>query len=119
MGSPSLFDRPGSSSFAAASDWVGGLVFGPTVVTLCVLAVALLGFAMLTGRLPVRRAGLVVLGCFVLLGAPTIVAGLPIDFWMQAADGPPPVSANSILYERPTLPPATYDPYAGASLRRE
>ena len=84
---------------------------------LCVLAVALIGLLMLTGRLPLREGMRVVLGCFVLLGAPVIAAGL-----MQGEGGvidsarPLPPVALQTEAPRAALPPADYDPYAGASL---
>jgi type IV secretion system protein VirB2 len=46
-----------------------------------VIAVAMVGFMMLTGRMNWRMGGTVVLGCFILFGATTIVAGI------QAAAG--------------------------------
>ena len=88
---------------------------------LCVIAVALLGFMMLSGRMPLRRGLQVVLGCFMLLGASTIAAGLQQlgeDVRTDRA-GAQIIVPNEGLANRRPLPPTNYDPYAGASLRRD
>jgi hypothetical protein len=89
-------------------------------VLLCVLAVALFGMAMLNGRLLVKRGMRVVLGCFILLGAPALAASL-VDFSGMAGTVPPdaPAFEADIATLREPLPPANYDPYAGASLRED
>ncbi|KEO91833.1 hypothetical protein EH31_03935 [Erythrobacter longus] len=116
---PSLFEPSGTSPLQGAAGWISELMQGPLVVTLCVIAVALVGFAALGGRLPVRMGARAVLGCFVVLGAPVIASAL---LW----GGEEPSSqvvyqAENVASEpaRPELPPADYDPYSGASLRRE
>ncbi|MEP0390742.1 MAG: TrbC/VirB2 family protein [Erythrobacter sp.] len=115
----SLFEPSGGSPLQNAAGWMTELLQGPLVVTLCVIAVALVGFAALGGRLPVRMGARAVLGCFVLLGAPVIASAL---MWQ----GEKPVS--QVVYQAPPsvaeparteLPSADYDPYSGASLRRE
>jgi len=87
------------------------------VTPLCVLAVALLGLAMLSGRFQIRSGFRVVLGCFVLLGAPGLAAGLfsvtSSNPGVAVAQAPPPAFPPSPGQE---LPPADNDPYAGASL---
>ena len=96
------------------------LLDGPLVTTLCVIAVALVGFAALSGRLPVRMGMRAVLGCFVLLGAPAIASAL---MWQGREASPQVVyeAPSTIAAEpaRPELPPSVYDPYSGASLRRD
>jgi type IV secretory pathway VirB2 component (pilin) len=69
-----LFDRPLYSPLAEAAGWIGETLFGTLSVTLCVLAVAFVGLAMLSGRMPWRRAIEVVIGCFILFGAPAIAS---------------------------------------------
>ncbi|WP_234035717.1 TrbC/VirB2 family protein [Erythrobacter insulae] len=64
----------GTAPISRAMDWIGGLIFGSFAITLCVLAVAFVGFLMLSGRLALRDALRVILGCFVLLGAPAIAS---------------------------------------------
>ena len=70
-----LFETPLNSPLGDAVGWLGDALFGTVAVTLCVLAVAMVGLLMLTGRLPVRQGLRTVLGCFILLGAPAIAAG--------------------------------------------
>jgi type IV secretion system protein VirB2 len=72
----SLFLSQATSALGAASGWITGTLLGPLAVSLCVLAVAFVGFTMTTGRLPVRDGLRVVVGCFVLLGASAIASGL-------------------------------------------
>lgn len=117
--SPSLFDAPSSSTLVPASDWVSGTLLGGLAVGLCVIAVAFFGLLLMVGRLSVRNAVSVTIGCFVLLGAPTIAGGL-----RGLAEVTAPTRAISEPRAEPTpappaLPPANYDPYAGASLRVE
>lgn len=70
--SSTLFDPPLYSPLGEAVGWIGQMLFGTLAVTLCVLAVAFVGLTMLSGRMPLRRALNVVIGSFILLGAPAI-----------------------------------------------
>lgn len=109
---------PGSDSALAASvDWINGVLLGSLATGLCILAVSAVGLLMLIGQLPIRQGMRVILGCFVLLGAPVIAAGLA-GVWQAAS---PPASEPMVFTpenSREALPPADYDPYAGASVRR-
>ena len=69
-------DPAGSSPIIAALDWVQGTLLGNLATTAAVIAVAAVGFLMLTGRIDWRRGLTVVLGCFILFGAVSIVAGI-------------------------------------------
>lgn len=115
--SSQLFAEPAHSPLADAIGWLGDTVFGTVAITLCVIAVAAIGLLMLSGRLPVRRGLQVVLGCFILLGAPIIAATFSDTLREPSTPLPPPVAAPAS--PRGDLPPADYDPYAGASLRRD
>ncbi|MEM9501419.1 MAG: TrbC/VirB2 family protein [Pseudomonadota bacterium] len=117
----SLFE-PASASPVALNDsvsWIDAVLFGEIALGLCVLAVASVGAVMLTGRLPLRNGLRVVVGCFVLLAAPMIASGL-IEIGSntvpEIVPSEPPAIDNP---PRDELPPASYDPYAGASLRRD
>lgn len=108
-----------ASPLALSAEWINSVLLGPVAIGLCVLAVAFVGIRMLSGRLPLRAGLQTLLGCFILLGAPVIAAGF-IDSMEQrstmvAAALPIQVEAEEARGE---LPPAEYDPYAGASLRR-
>ena len=66
----------GSSPLFAALDWVQGTLLGNLATTAAVIAVAAVGFLMLTGRMDWRRGLTVVIGCFIIFGAVSIVAGI-------------------------------------------
>lgn len=112
------FSPPGHNSLAAAVGWIDGLLRGELATSIAVIAVAFVGFGMMSGRISARKAGTTVLGCFILFGAPLIARGL-----MTAAlwgESPPP----SAPYDLPPLavppPPARaevnpYDPYSNAA----
>lgn len=69
-------DPAGSSPLVAALDWVQGTLLGNLATTAAVIAVAAVGFLMLTGRMDWRRGLTVVIGCFIIFGAVSIVAGI-------------------------------------------
>lgn len=52
-----------------SATWIAGLSTGSIAVSLAVLAVAAIGFQLLSGRLQVRSAARTLLGVFVLLGS--------------------------------------------------
>jgi len=56
--------------------WVEGTLLGTVATVVAVVAVAVVGLMMLTGRMNWRHGAIVILGCFVLFGATTIVAGI-------------------------------------------
>jgi type IV secretion system protein VirB2 len=66
----------GSQPIGAAVNWIQGTLLGNVATAVAVIAVAMVGFMMLTGRINWRFGATVVLGCFVLFGATTIVAGI-------------------------------------------
>ncbi|MEM6411025.1 MAG: TrbC/VirB2 family protein [Pseudomonadota bacterium] len=115
----SLFEAAGSARLNASTDWIESLLLGDVALGLCVLAVAATGALALTGRLPFREGIRVVLGCFVLLGAPVIAAAF-VWSGTDVASAPAPLPpVASVEVPRKELQPANYDPYAGASLRRD
>ena len=69
-------DPAGSSPLIAALGWVQGTLLGNVATTAAVIAIAAVGFLMLTGRLDWRRGLMVVVGSFVVFGAVSIVAGI-------------------------------------------
>jgi len=114
----SLFDKPVQPVLGGASDWMRGVLGGSVATSLCVIAIAFLGFLLLTGRLRVRRSAEVVLGCFLLLGAGMLAAQL---LAIGVASSPAAPAEPLVQHEaKPASapPPANYDPYAGASLRQ-
>ena len=69
-------DPAGSQPINNAVNWVQGTLLGNVATTVAVIAVAMVGFMMLTGRLRWKRGVTVIAGCFILFGAATIVAGI-------------------------------------------
>ena len=122
-GAPVSAER-GASSLVAAATWVQELLLGPAATMVAVIAVASIGYLMLAGRIDVQRGITVVLGCFILFGAPVIALGLQ---QISGGVGDPSATAEipKVATETPAPPlpsaapsagPATtYDPYAGAS----
>lgn len=69
-------DPQGSGVIIAAANWLQGTLLGTIATVAAVVAVAVVGFMMLTGRINWRHGAVVILGCFVLFGAASIVAGI-------------------------------------------
>jgi type IV secretion system protein VirB2 len=116
----SLADPPSVSAMTPAAIWVRDVLVGPLATGIAVIAVAWIGFAMLAGRIDIRRGLSVVLGCFLLFGARGIVDGLRS---LSTNDGaqtfataaPPPAVAKA---PPPVNTSNAFDPYAGAAVTR-
>ncbi|WP_438852043.1 TrbC/VirB2 family protein [Brevundimonas nasdae] len=113
----SLYDPPGSSVLVAAVGWIQSLVLGSLAVSVAVIAIAAVGFLMLTGRVSYRRGFGAVIGCFILFAA----AGVGAGFRKSLATGP---ASDSIVLpssgpfpgpQVSSTPPALYDPNAGVT----
>ena len=119
--SPSLNDPPEASVLLAVAQWIEGVQRGDLATVIAVVAIASIGFAMLTGRMDLRRGGRIILGCFILFGASAIASGLRSAAqnreasYSNVAPAPPPV------FIRPERTDAAnrYDPYAGASVPQQ
>ena len=115
-----MSDTPDASVLLSAVLWLQNVLLGPIATAIAIIAVAGLGYMALSGRIDLRRGASVVIGCFVMFGAPTIargiqaVAGAPDPGFFSA----PPVAQVQDPVIVPTPAPAvdTYDPYAGASV---
>ena len=118
----SLADPPEASVILPAVLWVQGILLGNIATTIAVVTVASIGFAMLTGRVDLRRGGTIILGCFIVFGASTIANGLrnaaqsPNTLSSQNAPAPPPAFAQPT---RTGAAATGYDPYAGASVPQQ
>jgi type IV secretory pathway VirB2 component (pilin) len=66
----------GSGPIVSALSWLQGTLLGNVATAVAVIAVAMVGFMMLTGRMNWRFGATVILGCFILFGAASIVAGI-------------------------------------------
>lgn len=71
-----LADPQGSGVLVSAVQWLQGTLLGTVATVVAVIAVATVGFMMLTGRINWRYGATVILGCFILFGAASIVAGI-------------------------------------------
>ncbi len=72
----SMADPAGSGVIVSAVRWLEGTLLGTIATVLAVIAVATVGLLMLTGRINWRYGATVILGCFILFGAASIVAGI-------------------------------------------
>ena len=71
-----LSDPAGSGALVSAIQWLQGTLLGTVATVVAVIAVAVVGLMMLTGRINWRYGATVILGCFILFGAASIVAGI-------------------------------------------
>jgi len=116
-----LSDPAGAGTLVAAVAWLQGTLLGTVATTVAVIAIASLGLGMLAGRMDFRRGLTVIVGCFMIFGASSIVAGL--QGTIGESDGAAPPAAGAAFAPLPAPspvpgapPPSTpYDPYAGAS----
>ena len=69
-------DPSGSGPIVGALQWLEGTLMGNVATTAAVIAVAIVGLMMLTGRIDWRRGVTVVVGAFIVFGAVAIVAGI-------------------------------------------
>jgi type IV secretory pathway VirB2 component (pilin) len=124
--SASLLDPSGSHPLLAAVQWLEGTLLGTVATMVAVICVAVTGFMMLSGRIDVRYGVSVVLGCFILFGASSIVGGIQSAAAAFGGDSsgyePPPVVAIEqsplpVVSAGPARPePNRADPYAGAAV---
>jgi type IV secretion system protein VirB2 len=74
--SAQTLDPAGSGPILAALNWIQGTLLGNIATAVAVIAVAMVGFLMLSGRMNWRLGATVIIGCFILFGAATIVSGI-------------------------------------------
>ena len=72
----SFADPAGSGPIVSAVHWLEGTLLGTIATVVAVIAVASVGLLMLTGRINWRYGATVILGCFILFGAASIVGGI-------------------------------------------
>ncbi len=76
LAQPAYADPAGSGPIVSALGWLRDTLLGNVATAVAVIAVAMVGFMMLTGRMNWRFGATVILGCFILFGAASIVAGI-------------------------------------------
>ncbi|MEM8724841.1 MAG: TrbC/VirB2 family protein [Pseudomonadota bacterium] len=108
------------TAIAASIEWLVALVTGPLVTGLLTLAVAIVGFRLLSGRSSLRQGAFVLIGSFILIGSSYIAQSLVNVVPREVAvPAPPPPSAEPPrdLPEPPPAPPSErgnpFDPYSG------
>jgi type IV secretion system protein VirB2 len=69
-------DPAGSGVFVNAAEWLQGTLLGTFATVAAIIAIAGVGFMMLTGRMNWRHGAIVIVGCFIIFGAASIVAGI-------------------------------------------
>ena len=72
----SYSDPSGSGPIVGALQWLQGTLLGTAATVVAVIAVAVVGFLMLAGRMNWRYGATVIIGCFILFGAASIVGGI-------------------------------------------
>lgn len=72
----SFADPAGSGPIVGAMQWLQHTLLGTVATVVAIIAVASVGFLMLTGRMNWRYGATVILGCFILFGAASIVGGI-------------------------------------------
>lgn len=106
----------GGGALLAAVDWTSSLLLGSVATAVAVLAVASVGFLMLSGRVPLKRGASIVLGCFILFSAGSVASAL-----MVVTSGRNEPVASAAPSVQPAYAPAEpkeepYDPYSGAAV---
>jgi type IV secretion system protein VirB2 len=108
---------PSDFALPAAVAWIEATLLGSVATGVAVLALAFLGFGMLSGRLDWQTGLRVVLGVFILFGAPSIARELAS--LGRGAEVPALASSNSQLPPfEPVRGAPDPDPYAGAAMTR-
>ena len=72
----SYADPAGSGVIVGAARWIQNTMLGTVATVVAVIAIAIVGFMMLAGRMNWRHGATVILGCFILFGAASIAAGI-------------------------------------------
>lgn len=76
VGPDTSFDPQGSGVIVSAMQWLQGTLLGTVATVVAVIAVATVGLLMLAGRINWRHGATVIIGCFIVFGAASIVAGI-------------------------------------------
>ena len=107
-----------AGAIPTAISWIERALLGPAATSVAILAVAVIGFGMLWGRVDLRAAGRTTLGAFILFGAPLIA------YRMSSSLSGGEVAALSVAEQAAPVSPAPQlprnapekDPYAGAAV---
>ena len=84
-----------------ALQWVEALLLGTIATSVAIIAVATVGFMMMTGRLEWRRGATTLVGCFILFGAREIASGLQTAATGWSDDS---IEQSPTIYQLPPPP---------------
>ena len=76
LGQAGYSDPAGSGAIVSAFRWLQDTLLGTIATVVAVISVACVGLLMLTGRIDWRYGVTVIVGCFILFGAASIVGGI-------------------------------------------
>ncbi len=107
---------PTSSAFLGAVHWIEQILLGSIATSVAILAIAVLGLLMLSGRLPFKRGATVVVGCFILFSASTVASGLLAAIGDGTQGEPIAATVPAPAYLPASPRPMPRDPNAGASV---
>lgn len=107
----------GQGSLVTAAQFIADLLTGSVATAFATIAVAGLGFGMLRGIISATSAARVLVGCFILFGAPYITRAIiaPVE---DVRSAPPAQVYAAPVRAAPVVTNASnaFDPYAGASV---
>lgn len=115
------FNGAGEGVFVSLLAWLQGTLLGSIATTFGVIAIALVGFMMLSGRIDLRRATHAILGCFILFGASTLARGImkavsQTSTASEVTAVQPPAAPLPVPASGQQSPVTAFDPYAGATV---
>jgi hypothetical protein len=99
-----------TSAIAGSVGWLSGILLGSAAFVVGVMAVAVFGFLMLSGRVDWRHGARIILGCFIIFSAPAIARGILSGAEMGGGGGSDYTSASSSVsatapqYDAPSTP---------------
>ncbi len=70
--------QSGDDPITSALLWMQGILLGPIATAVAVMAIAGVGFMMLTGRMNWRYGATVIIGVFIIFGAPRLVEAISV-----------------------------------------
>jgi type IV secretory pathway VirB2 component (pilin) len=108
-----------TNAIHAAVYWVEGALDGTFASILAVIAIASVGLLLMTGRVDVRRATQVIVGCFIIFGASAIAQGIIRSIGDGDSPAGPEAQAPMRVYTSASTNPvanSTYDLYAGVAV---
>ena len=106
------------TALVQAATWGQHLTSGSLATLAATIAVAGLGYALIAGRLELRRAARIVGGCFLLFSAQAIVAEFTSGVGDQVSVGEGGAVNPLVASEVAPVTPELFDPYAGAAVAK-